>query len=689
MVNGINVNRLLENSKRCDVKGYNIYTSGIGSFERQPVHMKKWDEPSLGLAGCIAIGHQLDVKDVLIPKISLNGEHQSFDSVRNRWTPAYMETYYRSKPTGDYAKSGLLCVKETKCFAENDAFVSELTLFNDDTSPAKVSLELSMPFEKISDSTYSVEAGIVPASLYKEMTLRGFAAAKTSPGFCGEFEIGANSKVTFRYGFAFSTESADEAETALDSALAKADVFEDAENRFNSWMDDNIPRLHTANADLLKVYYYRAFVIKCSIHTPSDVLPDSDFEGECVYESPFGSWFGAPVGLPVPLHIDEMKWMNKTDALLSDIGNWCRGVGCTKDYIQYTPMAIWNLYRKAGDVSIIRSAFDACREYTLRKSPDGELPQTVGSGVTGAEYQPSFYQHTDPAWDWRNDNIYNINSKYGLPVSKLYRVDECSMYAANLRACEKMAEVLGCEDDKKLFEGLADKVTEKILSLFWNEEKQFFFDVDAATGKQCDMAYSYDGFAPMMLGLAGKEYYGAFDKLSENGIFDGNFSVTSVDKNCPMYWFDNCIVGPTAASKADAHEYDCSWNGPMWPYAVTMVLNSLGNSAREDESLRDTWNRLFCGYTELHFDGGDRSTPVICEHYRPTDGVSFSPYTEYFHSEWLSLFMSYWAGINISADKITFSPYTKEEFVIEGVSIGKKKYRFSQTAENGAEFREM
>lgn len=51
--------------------------------------------------------------------------------------------------------------------------------------------------------------------------------------------------------------------------------------------------------------------------------------------------------------------------------------------------------------------------------------------------------------------------------------------------------------------------------------------------------------------------------------------------------------------------------------------------------------------------------------------------------------MSYWAGIRISSDGITFSPYTKDEFVIEGVSIGKKKYRFSQTAENGAEFSEM
>ena len=63
MVNGINVNRLLENSKRSDVKGYNIYTSGLGSFERQPVHMKKWDEPSFGLAGCADSAYDIAVKN--------------------------------------------------------------------------------------------------------------------------------------------------------------------------------------------------------------------------------------------------------------------------------------------------------------------------------------------------------------------------------------------------------------------------------------------------------------------------------------------------------------------------------------------------------------------------------------------------------------------------------------------------
>ena len=41
-------------------------------------------------------------------------------------------------------------------------------------------------------------------------------------------------------------------------------------------------------------------------------IPESDFYDQCVYESPFGSWFGAPVGLPIPLQIEEMKWIKES-----------------------------------------------------------------------------------------------------------------------------------------------------------------------------------------------------------------------------------------------------------------------------------------------------------------------------------------------------------------------------------------
>ena len=680
-----NINRLLENSRRSDVRGYNIYTCGKQNMDRPSKEnplLKQWDDAALGLHGMAAIGHQIDKTDLILPIISLNGTPLRFELRRNRWTPAYMDTYYRCQPFGEYSKSGLIAIRERKCFTEDDTFISHLTLFNDGRESVTLELSLSVPFEKISDGVYSAYAKIMPGSLCKEMFLKGFACAKTNVGEKAVFTIPALSKVELRYGFSFSAESSSAASEALNYALAFNDPFSEAEERFNKWMEQHAPALNIDDYDLLKIYYYRFFVIKSSIHEPSAVLYESDYKGQCVYESPFGSWFGAPVGLPIPLQIEDMKWMKDTSALRSHIANWCEGHGITQGYIQFTPMAIWETFIQTGDRNIISDSYEKVKKYVLKKAPDPEvkLPITIGSWVTGAEYQPSFYQYTEEKWDWRYDSE---GTKNGFHLRKLYRLDECVMFAANLRACEKMARLLGMTEDALFFGARTEEALGQMKKLFWNEEKKFFFDFDPEIGKQCDEAYGYDGFMPMMFSLFGQDYYSVFEKLRKDERFDCGFALTSVAKDCPMYWFDNCITGPTAASLSEPHSYGCSWNGPIWPYSISLVLEALGNASYSDPSLSLIFNRLFIEYTDLHFDCGDRSTPCICEHYRPTDAISFSPFTEYFHSEWINLFISYYLGIRVSNGEISFAPLTDKDFVLDDVIINGKAYRFSQEKRNG------
>ena len=685
MLYAVNINRLLESAKRSDVRGYNIYTCGKKELKRpsldEPI-LQKWDAPSLGLTGKVAIGHEIDKSDLIVPRLSVNGTPLSFYVMRNRWTPAFMDTCYRCQPFGEYQKSGLIAVREKKCFTENDTFISHLTISNDGHEPVTVQVTLSLPLDKISDGIYSIREKILPKSIKKDLTLDGFIAAKTDRGEAAEFTIAPQSRIQLRYGFAFSSVSEAVADGNVTEALTFSDPFSDAEVCFNEWMDAHAPKLQIGNTDLLKIYYYRFFVIKSAIHTPTDVLPESDFRNQVVYESPFGSWFGAPVGLPIPLQIEEMKWMRDHTALRSHVANWCRGVGYTQGYIQFTPMAIWRLYLQTGDASMISECYEAVKAYTLKKATSEAhgLPITTGSWVTGAEYQPSFYQHTDPKWDWRCDAE---GVKKGFSLTQLYRVDECIMYAANLTACQKMADLLGKADDVTVFAAKATDAIEQIRRLSWDEERNFFFDVVPESKRPCDEAYCYDGFTPMMFSLFGKEYHSVFDQLLKGGRFDGGVSLTSVGKDCPMYWFDNCIAGPTASSLSEPHLYGCSWNGPVWPFAVSLILDALGNASYSNETLSHTFQRIFMEYTDLHFDFGDRSTPCICEHYRPTDGISFSPYTEYFHSEWVNLFFSYYLGIRITEDGISFHPITDEEFCVDGVTVNGTSYRFVQENKNG------
>ena len=677
-----NINRLLENSKRCDVRGYNLYSMGryaVTEADYRVLTTEKWSEPRPGLFGAVAIGYEIDIPDPVLPRILADGREVQFSAVRHRWTPAYTDTYYRSSPMGEYRVAGTLVMRERKCFTADDTFISHLEFVNDDTAPVSLDISLSVPFSDRGNGEYLLQAQAIVAGLGRKPMVSGFVVVGTSRGTVAHLDLWPHGKASIAYGFAFSKKSGECARNMLAVALGEQDPFFAAEERFNRWMAENAPCLDTENSDLLKVYYYRWFLIKSAIHTPSDVLDDPIFSSRAIYESPFGGWFGCPIGLPVPLQLEEMRWFRSAAVVRDQIKAWCEATGNTQNYIQYTPLAILRYYRQRGDLAMLRAAYPACRAFTLKKSTEKtpeRLPVTRGSWQTGAEYQPSFYQYTDPAWDWRCD-VEGIRQGIATAPRGLYRVDECSIHVANLRACRDIATILDLSDDAVYFEKAAVKAEKELVDLLWSEKSQAFLDRDATTGLLCDQAQSFAGFYPFALGIGTIEHVRALDVL--NGArFDGGFSVTTADTECPMYWFDSHIVQGGGSTKESPHHYASAWNGAIWPFATTVVLEAVGATAIRAPEYRPLFLRLFGEYTDLHFMGGDRSLPCIVEHYRVSDGYPLSPYTEYFHSKWIDLFLSYWAGIGLAGGHAVFAPMTDENFVLDGVVLGNNVYRFEQ-----------
>ena len=230
----------------------------------------------------------------------------------------------------------------------------------------------------------------------------------------------------------------------------------------------------------------------------------------------------------------------------------------------------------------------------------------------------------------------------------------------------------------------ADFLIDILKKYFWKEKKRAFTDIDYLTEKQCDEAIGYDSFEPFIENIVGNDFYEAFSNVDT--IFNTEFSIPTVETDCPMYWFDNELVGPANATLQNPHEYDCCWNGPVWPYANTLFLEGLGTVAKNDEKFTLKWLNAFESYTDLHFLKGDRSLPVICEHYCPTDGRTFSQQFDYFHSKWIDLFMKYYVGITVDNGKLVdFKPFAKEEFEITNVKIGDSIYNFSNIYSNETE----
>ena len=678
-----NINRLLENSVRSDVIGRNIRAHNPGSDRRTPYSLN-FGSPKLGLGGQIMLGYEIPLKSLVVPVISCGDKTFSFSPVRNRWTPAWIDTIYRSEADPEYFDhAGWLAVREKKCFLPDDTFVSELCLTNDRNAPVTLTVSLFVGDGSLrkEDGAYRIETTAVPRALTERVNINGFIYASVNGEPSITVTLGSGETKTVRCSLAFSPISAAAAKESADEALSVEDPVTVAEKNFNAWFDENVPALSIDDIDIMKLYYYRAYLVKVSTHTPEDIIPGHFFNGQIAYESPFGGWYGAPVGLPVPLQIEEMKWLKNGDSVGSEIFNWCVGRGNTRGYIQFTPAAILHAYRIHPESVDLEEAFRASSEHTRyildNNTRDDGIVITESSWRTGAEYQPSFYQYTDPKWDFRHD-VEGHRGDSSLEIAKVCRLDENMMVAESCLACAEMAAMLGKTDDADYFRRAGNNIVEKIKEYFWNEEKQFFFDCEPNELKQCDEAAEYGGFMPLKDDLVGDGYDRVFDRLHEYEWFSANHSIPSTARNCPMYFFNNGIVGPFGQTLKEPHLYGCSWNGPVWPYADSLVLSALGSAALRNRSLRDDWMRLFGEYSELHFHYGDRSLPCIHEHYRSSDAETFSIVNDYFHSEWLEFFFRFFIGIGWDGTTLSCTPFTDEDFELDGIVLGGREYSVSQ-----------
>ncbi len=685
-----NINQLLGNAWRSDLFGFNMASRGLKSFEnrnRRPENRKEgatplalWDKPQPGLQGILCLGHHVNVVDALTMKVKIDGKTTALHPVRNHWTPAFMDTVYRSDVDFTYyPNSGPISVRDRKAILQEDVFVSHLTFTNQKRENVMVEVELGMPFMELAEGIYEVNAQTAPKALKQSFSVSGYAAVLTDKGerkVC--LQIPPLGRAKLRVSMAFDTKSRQNAIDKAKEVLNAVDPFLENEQAVNGWFAENVPVLECENQDILKIYYYRWFVVYRNIFEPSQWIEGHPISGKCIYESSYGGWFGTVIGLPIALQVGDAGWLRNSAVVKNQLKNWSNKTVAFQQYIQFTPLAAWRYYMLSRDQEWLSEVYQGFADYGKRLLKNSMPPITIGSWNTGAEYQPDFYQYTKEPWDFRYDEE---GAREGFPKKALHRVDTVGFIILSLRGCINMAKELGESSDAECFSNAEKKLTRYLLENMWDSEKGFFYSVDPEVQKRCDEAACYDGFVPFIDLVAGEQYFGAFEKLWDEKWFWSEYGATTAARNCPMFWYDNCIAGPTACSVKKPHEYGCSWNGPVWPFANSLIALGFGEAATKRKDLQEHWLKFFQAYTELHFMYGDRSMPIICEHYRPDDGASFSQFTEYFHSSWIDLFMRFYAGISFEGEEPKFSPFAKEPFALYGVKLGEHYYDFVHTAD--------
>ena len=690
------VNGELANAWRSDVIGPEMWTatqvmSGdksypvdgtAAAFLRHEQPSTFFGEPRPGLNGRLHIVHETAFNDAFCPVITDGGKEVRFAAVRNHWTPAGVTTYYQAEPLAgredDTNLFGGLVLKETKAITVDNVFVCEAEIKN--TLPGVRTVFVTFKTPKVFPKTPKLthfNTTSYSRAVPREAVLGWRSNAPTAP-----FAIKAHGAVKFRYAFAVEPTSPERCSALLDAALSSPTVFTDNAAAFNRWFADNVPALKIGNADMKKLYLYRWFVVKRAIHEARRVIAKHEYPRRTVYESPTGSWFNCVIGLPVPVHVQEMAWMRDPGVVRDDLLNWCERVQGYDGYIQFTGMTAARLLKNHPDRAFAEKIYAGVKRDALARAGGGKghLPVQTSSWPTGAEYQPNFYQFTekygDKKWDYRHDVEFRRQ-----PTAAIIRVDTCSFYAANLLGAAKIAKTIGKDAESADLKERGEAILKSVKEKLWDEKLGLFLAAEPTTLALADEAACYDSFTPYMFGMVEeKKYFAAFDKFCDPEWFWDDFPISTCAKTCPMYSPDNMIIGPSEATPRKEHRYGCCWNGPTWHYANSLAAEAFGEVALREPSRRAKWVEFFRKWGEMHFLFGDRTAPRAGENVHPETGMRCCATPDYFHSAFLDPFFRYYCGISVSDDlqTVSFEPFTEEDFRLEGVPLAGSFWTFEQ-----------
>lgn len=701
-----NANEILATAYRGDLVGAEVWTARAQvvpldgtkeSYLRGEVPFFLYETPAPGLSGRLHVVHETPVSDALKLVVAEHsggtGRKLEMTPVRNRWTPAHCTTYYRAPATAegpaDYGSVGATVLRETKCIDSSNVFVAEAVLRNTGRTAREytVSVVPDPAFADIVKNGMAGEWRFTTTSMSKKRGRVCSVAFGTSfGGSVRRVTLPPGGSFTFRYACAFSAGTVRETSALVKARLSAEDPFAANERDFNAWFVKNVPAFESSDAETEKMYFYRWFVAKRNIHDARRVIADHGYPRTAVYESPMGSWFNCVIGLPVPVQLRELAWMRDPSAARAHLLNWCDDVKGYRMYIQYTAMSAWETLRNHPDPALAKKVAATLAQDAMKRAggDSADLPVQVGSWTTGAEYQPNFYQFTAPPWDYRCDEQFVGK---GFRRAELVRLDTAMYGIGGLVGAARVAAMAGDAALAASCRRAAEAKLATVREKHWCDRLGLFLAADPKSGALADRSACYDSFAPYMWGLLGGEKFDrAFDKLTDRAWFWDDFPVTTVQKGCPMYFGANAVpVHDAAGRSAGFWKYGCSWNGPSWHYANSLVAEAFGQASVRTPERRAKWLEFFRGWTRMHYPYGDSSVPRAAEHVRPEDGAVCGSAWDYFHSAWIDPMIKYWCGISIGDDsgKITFDPFTKAQFRLTGVPLGGKEYGFEQRMTGG------
>ncbi len=253
-----------------------------------------------------------------------------------------------------------------------------------------------------------------------------------------------------------------------------------------------------------------------------------------------------------------------------NLPNYQSGLGGTPDHSQppIGSYVVWKLYQKTGDRRFLEISYEPLKKWynwwrtktnkgSSRRDGNGDgLMEWGADQMDDVGYKPNIKaamvesgMDDSPLFD---DTTY-VHDKWTMNMNAL---DLNSLQALDAEHMAYIANTLGHQDDKILFEIENKRIKELVNEKMWDEESGFYYDLnwDGTFSKQ----KAPTNFYPLLAGIPSIERAEKMiQKYKDTTLFYGNYMLPTISKDNPEY---------------EDQQY---WRGSAWPPVNYLCYQSL------------------------------------------------------------------------------------------------------------------
>jgi len=301
-----------------------------------------------------------------------------------------------------------------------------------------------------------------------------------------------------------------------------------------AWMRQNVPLFQCPDKDIEEVYYFRWWTYRKHIkQTPAGFVITE-------FLPPVG-WAGLynTISCAAGHHFYEGRWIHDPQYLDDYSAFWFRKGGEPRRYSFWAADALYARYLVGGNSALLTDL----------------LPDLMGN------FDAWEKTHRDP-----NGLFWQIDDRDGMEVSiggSGYRATINSYMYGDAVAIARIAELAGKQDVADRFRQEAARIKQLVEGELWDQGTQFFKVLPRGENQKLADVRELHGYTPWYFNLPGEQFSVAWKQLTDPEGFYAPFGPTTAERRHPRFMF--------------AHEHECLWNGPSWPFSTSVTLTALAN----------------------------------------------------------------------------------------------------------------